>query len=212
MSQHPPILPRTLAVMGLSLVRGERVLFENLDLELRPGDGAQLRGPNGAGKTSLLMCLAGVLTPSAGKVVIGGGDGEARPETDIGFLPHLSGLKPRLTVMENLAFWAALNGVSRAGAVGALELVGLAPIATLEAGHLSAGQSRRLALARLVMAERAVWLLDEPMAALDARGEALVAHLIERQLDLGGVVVAATHHDFPLEMPGRLATIGLGHS
>jgi heme exporter protein A len=205
----PPALPpRTLVLDALAGGRGERRLFEGVSLTLRPGEAAQLRGPNGAGKTTLLLIVAGVLDAVAGEVRLLGGDPEGRPAVEIGYLGHRAAIKARLTVTENLQFWAALNGGAAAGIAAALELVGLAPIAALDAGLLSAGQTRRLALARLLLAERPVWLLDEPTAALDAAGEKLVARLIDTQLDRGGVVLAATHHELGLRH--ELATIELG--
>lgn len=205
----PPALPpRRLVLDALAGGRGERVLFESVSLTLRPGEGAELRGPNGAGKTTLLLIVAGVLEAMAGAARVLGGDPEGRPAVEIGYLGHRAAIKARLTVTENLRFWAALNGRKSSGIEAALELVGLAPIATLDAGLLSAGQTRRLALARLLLAERPVWLLDEPTAALDAAGEKLVARLIDAQLDRGGVVLAATHHD--LGVQHDLASIELG--
>lgn len=210
MTTHPPLPPRTLILEGLACQRGERILFAGLDLTLRPGEIVELRGPNGAGKTSLLLAIAGVLRPAAGTIRIEGNDPELRLETDIGLLGHRSAIKPRLTVAENLAFWAALNGRPPAGIAPALQRVGLGPIAGLDAGYLSAGQTRRLALARLVLSERPLWLLDEPTAALDAEGETLVAQLIDEHLDRGGLVLAATHHDLDLQRAAAIRRIRLG--
>ena len=208
MNQVPPLPARTLTLDGLAGRRGERRLFTGLSLTLEPGQVAELRGPNGAGKSTLLLILAGILSPAAGRFHIGGGDPELRNEVDIGFLGHRTAIKPRLSVTENLGFWAALNG-RPASAIGpALELVGLGPIASLDAGHLSAGQTRRLALARLLLLERPLWLLDEPTAALDAQGEALVASLIDDHLDRGGLVVAATHHDLGLRHAAATVVLG----
>lgn len=201
---------RTLTTDALAITRGERVLFENLSFSLASGTIAELRGPNGAGKTSLLLCLAGIIPPTSGTIVIKGRDPETRPGSDIGFLPHLSAVKAHLTVRENLEFWAAINGARKSGIDPALTIVGLLPIAGLDAGTLSAGQTRRLALARLIMAERPVWLLDEPTAALDRNGEMLVTSLIHAQLERGGLVIAATHHDLDLPDPARTTTITLG--
>ncbi len=210
MTKDMPLPPRTLRLAGLACRRGELLLFEGLDLTLPPGRLAQLRGPNGAGKTSLLLCLAGIIALAAGTMTVEGRDPEARPGADLGFLPHQTAIKPRLTVTENLSFWAAVNGNGLASLLPALETVGLAPVAGIDAGHLSAGQTRRLALARLIMADRPIWLLDEPTAALDATGEALVGALIDSHLDRGGIVVASTHHDLALADADRITTIVLG--
>lgn len=174
------------------------------------GGALVLTGPNGAGKTTLLMSLAGLFRPEAGRIEILGRDPEERPGTDIGLFGHLSAVKPRLTLIENLSFWAALMDAPTADIPAALELVGLRPIAHLEAGHLSAGQTRRLALARLVAADRPIWLLDEPTSALDAAGEALVGALIGAHLDRGGLVVAATHRRLEIDPRHGLQRLALG--
>jgi len=199
---------RTLVLDDLAGGRGGRVLFAGVSLRLGAGEAAVLRGPNGAGKTTLLMIVAGIVRPFAGSAKIEGGDPELRWETDIAHLPHRPAIKARLTVAENLKFWADLNGASRGNVEPALEQVGLAAIAGLDAGYLSAGQMRRLALARVLAAERPVWLLDEPTAALDASGEALVARLIDAQLARGGIVLAATHHDLGLSHAVQTVEIG----
>jgi len=198
MNLFAPLPPRTLVLEALAGKRGEKLLFSGLDLRVGPGEIAELRGANGIGKTTLLMIVAGVVHPAAGRFAIEGGDPEGRPETDIGYLAHRSAIKPRLSVAENLTFWGAINGGGGIAVEDALETVGLAPIAALDAGHLSAGQTRRLALARLLLADRPLWLMDEPTSALDAQGEALVATLIDAHLDRGGLVLAATHHDLGL--------------
>jgi heme exporter protein A len=185
-------------------------LFEGLDFAVLPAEITLLRGPNGAGKTTLLLCLAGLMRPDLGSITFSGHDPEQKPGGDIGFLGHLSAIKTRLTLTENLRFWAAVNDVSPALIEPALEAVGLAPLAGLDAGHLSAGQTRRLALARLILSERPIWLLDEPTAALDAEGDALVAGLIDTHLDRGGLAVAATHYDLALKNPARVKTLALG--
>jgi len=199
---------RTLALDHLTARRGERELFADLNLTLAPGEAVELRGPNGVGKTTLLLIAAGIVRPAGGAMRLAGGDPERRWEADIGYLGHRPAIKPRLTVAENLAFWARLGGAPASAALPALETVGLAPIAWLEAGNLSAGQTRRLALARLLIGERPVWLLDEPTAALDAAGEALVARLIDAHLDAGGSALIATHHD--LRLAHAIRTVRLG--
>ncbi|MHB1103970.1 MAG: heme ABC exporter ATP-binding protein CcmA [Devosia sp.] len=201
--------PRRLQVSGLCCRRGERLLVDGLDFEVEPGEIVLLRGPNGAGKTTLLLALAGIIRPTTGTIAITGGEG---PEgaSDLHFLGHLSAVKARLTVMENLRFWADLNGGDRALIAPALQAVGLAHIETLAAGYLSAGQTRRLALARLLVADRPVWLMDEPTTALDREGELLAGRLIDAHLLRGGLVVAATHHDLTLHPPDRVRTLTLG--
>jgi heme exporter protein A len=199
---------RTIRASGLACRRGEALLFHDVDFEVGAGELLLLRGPNGSGKTTMLQTLAGLLRADAGRVDIVGGD-EATA-TDLHFLGHLGAVSARLTVEENLRFWTALCAGSPPLIAPALEAVGLAPIGQLEAGLLSAGQTRRLALARLLCAERPIWLLDEPTAALDSAGEQLVATLIDAHLQRGGLVVAATHHDIILHGPARVRTLRLG--
>lgn len=201
---------RILYARGLSGGRGERWLFENLGFSVPGGRALLLRGPNGVGKTSLLMTMAGILRPFAGSVGIDGRDPEQPIGTEIGLFGHRPAIKPHLSVFENLRFWTALYGTGRGEIEGMLDRVGLGPIAGLDAGYLSAGQTRRLALARLALAERPVWLLDEPTSALDAEGERLVAGLMDEHLDRGGLIVAATHQNLLLRDAGRVDTLAMG--
>jgi heme exporter protein A len=190
-----------LTVRDLALSRGERRLFSGIGFELRAGELLLVRGPNGAGKSSLLLTLAGALRPEAGSI---GWAGEEPPALHL--LTHASGVKTRLTLGENLSFWREVNGVSGTAVEPALEAVGLGGLGNIEAGHLSAGQTRRLALARLLVTDRPIWLLDEPTSSLDAAGDQLVASLVARRLSTGGAVIAATHHD----IAGATATLTLG--
>ncbi len=192
--------PQLIEVSALTVSRGGRPLFEGLDLTLGRHETVLLTGPNGVGKTSLLLALAGILRPDAGR--IGWQTGE-RP--DLHLVGHAAGVKARLTVLENVRFWQALNGATGIAPDAALERVGLARLAGLEAGHLSAGQTRRLALARLLVSERAVWLLDEPTASLDTAGTALVADLLRAHRKAGGGAIVATHDPEPLDGTRRLA-------
>jgi heme exporter protein A len=212
-------------VSKLTVSRGERALFRDLDLTVPGGRCLLARGPNGAGKSSLLLALAGILRPETGTIEYRGAGNEGR-ERHIHFLGHQTAVKSRLTLAENLRFWVAVFGRSPTlptvmagldpatqqnssirvrpgddGPVGiaeALERVGLGGLDAIEAGHLSAGQTRRLTLARLLVARRDIWLLDEPTSSLDAMGEALVGALLSEHLARGGIAVVATHHDIPL--------------
>ena len=188
-----------LTVENLALSRGGRRLFEAVGFALLPGH-LLLRGPNGAGKSSLLLAIAGVLRLDAGTL-----DWHAEEPPKLHVLGHQAGVKSRLTLRENLDFWRAVNGPTGLAPDQALEQVGLGAIAGLDAGYLSAGQTRRLALARLLVTDRLIWLLDEPLSALDAEGDALVARLVAARLETGGAVVAATHDD----MPGATQTLVL---
>ena len=199
-----------LVARGLTVRRGERLLFEGLDFEGGAGDVLLLRGANGVGKSTLLLVLAGIVHPDAGTVAYhaNGVVAEASPETHL--LTYQSGIKSRLTVTENLAFWRDINGPTGLSVHHALLEVGIGGLGELEAGYLSSGQTRRLALARLLASNRKIWLLDEPMATLDADGEALLGRLIDRHRERGGITVIATHHELPLRNVAGIETLILG--
>ena len=199
-SDEPPARP-LLTVEELALSRGERRLFDAVGFSLVPGQLLLLRGPNGAGKSSLLLTLAGLLRPEAGRLVWPGEE-----PTPLHLLAHLPGVKTRLTLAENLDFWRSVNGPSGLSPEDALEGVGLGGLDALDAGYLSAGQTKRLALARLLVTDRLIWLLDEPTASLDAAGDVLVERLVAERLRTGGAVIAATHDD----IGGATGTLTLG--
>jgi heme exporter protein A len=201
--------PRTIEAARLSCRRGERLLFDGLDFTVVPGELLLLRGPNGVGKTTLLSALAGLVRPEAGTIGFSGRSEEDRPGDDLHLMGHQPAIKARLTAAENLNFWADLFGGDRKLVAPALERVGLKRLAGLEAGHFSAGQTRRLALGRLLVADRPIWLLDEPTAALDGEGEQLVIALLDAHLKRGGIAVAATHHDIHIPPPANVRTLTL---
>ena len=186
----------SLDIEDLSCIRGHRVLFRALSVTVGAGQALSLEGPNGAGKTSLLRLIAGFLQPAAGTIRLQTKDGvvgdiEERGKF-IGWLSHQDAVKPQLHVREQLAFWARLY--DSAGDVdAAMEAFGLTPLADLPGQYLSAGQKRRLALARLRLSDRPLWLLDEPLAALDSAGKALLAGTVTAHCAAGGIVLAATH-------------------
>jgi heme exporter protein A len=185
----------SLTAEKLACARGERRLFDGLSFKVKAGQALSVEGANGAGKTSLLRLIAGFLAPASGRIVIrendkDSDDAEARGKS-VGWLGHHDGLKPQLTVVEQLDFYARLYRAVPDAAV--LEQVGLARQAELPCRYLSAGQRRRLALARLIVSRRPLWLLDEPFAALDTAGQALVAHLMAMHCGQGGIIIAATH-------------------
>ena len=178
-----------LSVSDLSCSRGGRPVLRGIGFVLGDGETLILRGPNGAGKSTLLRALAGLL-PANGRIELDGStDPDARAEL-LAFAGHLDAVKLQLTVAENLAFWAALGGGSAAAALDAL---GLAPLADRPAHLCSAGQRRRLGLARLLLAPRRLWLLDEPTVALDAAAEARLLAAIRAHVAAGGLTVVATH-------------------
>jgi heme exporter protein A len=195
-----------LVAENLTLERGGRNVVEGLSFRLEAGSALVLTGPNGSGKSTLLRALAGFLRPAAGSArVIGAGDDREAAEV-CHFVGHLDGIKTHLTAAENLAFWAiylagapdAVQGVSER-VEAALKRFALDALADIPAGYLSAGQKRRLALARVAVAARPLWLLDEPTVSLDAAsGEVLVA-AINAHLKSGGMAVIATHVPMALE-------------
>ena len=190
---------------GLSAVRGGRTVFAGVSFGLGDGQMLAVTGANGAGKSTLLRLIAGLLRPAAGTVSLDP-VGENGIAGALHYLGHLDGLKTVLTVRENLAFWQRLWG--GAGSVDdALDKVGLARLADLPAGVLSAGQKRRVAITRLLLAARPLWLLDEPATALDFAAEATLGRLISEHLAGGGMAVVATHRDLAI---APTATLALG--
>jgi heme exporter protein A len=192
----------TLAIEKLTVVRGGRTVLSGLSLTREGGTVLALEGPNGSGKTTLLRAIAGLLAPESGRIEICR-DGTMAEEPEdrgalIGWLGHLDGIKAQLTVAEQAAFWADVYG-SGLDARAALKRFGIARLADLRGVVLSAGQKRRLALARLALSGRPVWLLDEPLAALDAAGKALVAEAAAAHAAAGGLVIAATHEPLGLD-------------
>ncbi len=201
----------TLTLAGLTVSRGERRLFDSLDLTLRAGEVLALTGANGAGKTSLLRAIAGLLRPDAGTVAFQDGDGNRLDERqargrETHFLGHLDGLKGGRTAREELGFQCDWLGHTQYGVDHAVAAFGLKPLLDLEVRRLSAGQRRRLAMGRLVGSPRALWLLDEPMAPLDARWREAFAEQMQRHLDADGLIVAAVHD--PLPLPTRSLDLG----
>jgi heme exporter protein A len=189
----------------LGCVRGGRRVFAGVNFTVEAGTLLLLTGANGAGKSSLLRLIAGLIHPDQGTVSLDGGDDELTVGEQTHYLGHLDPLKGALTVMENLAFWLRfLNAGGTSGqskmAERSLDTVGLGELADVPAGYLSAGQRRRLSLARMVAVPRTLWLLDEPTAALDAASQERLAGLMQTHLGDGGLIVAATHG--PLGLPG----------
>jgi heme exporter protein A len=188
-------------------VRGGREVFAGLCFEASAGEALAVTGRNGSGKTSLLRLIAGLLQPASGSVVIEGGEAEMTVAEQAHYLGHRDAIKPALSVAENLTFWADFLGGAPAGqSRDCLDAVGLGHAAELPAAYLSAGQRRRLSLARLLSVRRALWLLDEPTAALDAAGQTMFAGLMHDHLGSGGLIIAATHG--PLGIDAREMRIG----
>lgn len=177
----------------VSCVRGGRGVFSGLDFAAASGEALAVVGPNGSGKTSLLRLIAGLLTPSAGSIELAGGDEELTLPEQSHYVGHRDAIKPALSVSENLSFWRDFLGGAAFDPADMLARVGLDHAAHLPASFLSAGQRRRLSIARLLAVRRAVWLLDEPTNALDAAGQALFSTLMTDHLSQGGMIIAATH-------------------
>ena len=191
---------------GLRCVRGGRELFAGLDFDAEPGEALAIVGPNGAGKTSLLRGIAGLLAMEGGTIALDGGDAELTLAEQAHYLGHDDAMKPALTVTENLTFWAEFLGGTPADPAECIAAVGLSHAAALPAGFLSAGQRRRLSIARLLAVHRPIWLLDEPTAALDMGSQRVFAGLMNAHLARGGMIIAATHA--PLGIEARELRIG----
>jgi heme exporter protein A len=187
---------------NLACVRGGREVFANVDFAVGAGQALLVSGPNGAGKSSLLRMIAGLLRAANGTIELDDADGELSLAEQAHYLGHQDPAKPNLSVAENLEFWSAYLGGRRIA--GALERVGLGALADLPAAYLSAGQRRRLSIARLIAVKRPVWLLDEPNNALDTAAQAQLAALMNAHLKSGGIIVAATHGPLGLARARRL--------
>jgi heme exporter protein A len=188
-----------LSAENLTCERGGRLVFRRVSFRLAGGEALLVTGRNGAGKSSLLRMIAGLVRIAAGRLVLEGGDAEAAIGEQAHYLGHLDALKPALSVAENLAFWAEFLGGRAADVEAALEAVDLAPLAELPAAYLSAGQRRRLSIARLAAVKRPLWLLDEPTSALDVASQERLVDLMRQHLAGGGLIVAATHGAIGLE-------------
>jgi heme exporter protein A len=182
-----------LSASGLTCLRGGREVFANLEFELPAGEALAVTGRNGAGKSSLLRVIAGLLPAASGRVVVEDGDAELTTPEQCHYLGHRDALKTALSVAENLAFWRGFLGGEPTEKIDPLDVVGLKAIAALPAAYLSAGQRRRLSIARLISVKRPVWLLDEPTSSLDSTAQTLLATLMQEHLASGGMIVAAIH-------------------
>jgi heme exporter protein A len=198
-----------LEVSDIRVERGGRSVLDGLSFVLHPGEALIVTGPNGAGKSTLLRALAGLLPLVSGRVAIADAD-DAPPCREVAhYIGHADGNKASLTAVENLAFWAAMLGLAGKPLrlAEALAAFALDHVADLPLSVLSAGQRRRVALARLLVVPRPIWLLDEPATALDAASQTRLLDHVNRHLGEGGIAVAATHA--ALEMP-KARHIALG--
>jgi len=191
---------------ALGCVRGGRHIFSGLDFEAAAGQALAVTGANGAGKSSLLRMTAGLLPAASGTITLEGAEADLTLAEQAHYLGHRDPLKPALTVLENLDFWRDFLGGEATDGAASLDAVGLSHAIHLPAGFLSAGQRRRLSLARLLTVRRPVWLLDEPTSALDASGQKMAAAVMADHLARGGILLAATHG--PLGIAARELRIG----
>jgi len=202
-----------LVAEGLSATRGEDLIFRDIAFEIAGGEALVVKGPNGSGKSTLLRVLAGLLPARSGSAkLLAAPHPVERVSEAAHYLGHRNAMKRELTVEENLSFWKTFLGDMIGGAgvpvEEAVEAVGLGGIAHLPFGYLSAGQQRRMAMAKLLVAWRPVWILDEPTAALDAAAEDMFAGLVTAHLARGGIAIAATHQPLGLEGVQELRMTG----
>jgi heme exporter protein A len=190
-----------LSAVDLACHRGGRDVFAGVSFSVASGQALTVTGRNGAGKSSLLRIVVGLVRIAHGKLALEGGEAELTIAEQAHYLGHQDALKPALSVAENLRFWAAFLGARTADLQASLDAVGLAELADLPAAYLSAGQRRRLSIARLVAVARPIWLLDEPTSTLDASAQDRLAGFMRAHLAGGGLILAATH-----------GTIGLGET
>lgn len=193
-----------LSGINLTCIRGGREVFTGLGFALAAGEALLVTGRNGAGKSSLLRMIAGFVRAAGGRFELQDGDSELTLPEQAHYLGHQDALKPSLTVAENLVFWAHYLGNGEVALQAALASVGLDALADLPAAYLSAGQRRRLSIARLIAAPRPIWLLDEPTSALYRAAQERLAELMQRHLAGGGMIIAATHGPIGLERAREL--------
>ena len=182
---------------ALTSSRGGRTLFSELSFQVAGGETLLLIGPNGAGKTTLIRMIAGLFAPTSGSLALDGGDAERGLGEQCHYVGHLNAVKSSLTVEENAAFWGRFLGGAVDRVEAALSTFGLAALRNIPAGYLSAGQKRRLGLARVLLAERPIWLLDEPTVSLDRAAQDMLNAAVDAHIAAGGLVVAATHVPLP---------------
>ena len=203
-----------LEVTNLTAIRDERVLFESLSFQLKSGELVQVEGRNGTGKTTLLRIIAGLGDRDEGSIYWNGESIQSNRDAyhqNLLFLGHQTGVKRELSAFENLRFYQSIHNVNatKDDIYGALAQVGLAGREDVPAGQLSAGQQRRVALARLWLSNQMLWILDEPLTAIDKQGVKVLESLFSKHADNGGIVLLTTHQDMFADSP-KLRKIKLG--
>lgn len=199
-----------LILENISIQRGDRKLISNLDAHWKSGDFVQIEGHNGIGKTSLLRIVAGLATPLTGKIYWQGEEIRRQREefaANLLYLGHQSGIKPELTPWENLKFYQRVTPSKQGDEIlwEVLDKVGLFGREDLPAGQLSAGQQKRIGLARLWLSDVPLWILDEPFTAIDRQGVKNLATLFEEHTENGGIVLLTSHQDIPSRRLSRLS-------
>jgi heme exporter protein A len=188
-----------LSATDLACRRGGREVFAGVSFSVAGGESLTIRGRNGAGKSSLLRMTVGLVRIAGGRLALEGGDPELTIGEQAHYLGHLDALKPSLSVVENLRFWSDFLGAAAVDLGEPLRAVGLDALADLPAAYLSAGQRRRLSIARLLAVKRPLWLLDEPTSTLDAAAQTKLGEIMRAHLAGGGIMLAATHSPLQLE-------------
>jgi heme exporter protein A len=182
-----------LQVTGLDVERGGRLVISDLSFELGPGQALLLSGPNGAGKTTLIRAIAGLLPVQRGTIAMAGSHSDERLSERCHYVAHMNAAKPELTVRENLRFWARFLGGAAGAEDVALDQLRLRALADIPVRYLSAGQQRRVAIGRLLVVPRPLWLLDEPSVSLDTANTERLVEIGNAHLAAGGMIIAATH-------------------
>jgi len=193
-----------LSAVDLACHRGGRDVFTGVSFSVGSGELLTVTGRNGAGKSSLLRTIVGLVGTAKGSLTLEDGDAELTIAEQAHYLGHHDALKPSLSVGENLRFWAGFLGTAPVDIASPLDAVGLGALTDLPAAYLSAGQQRRLAIARLLAVKRPIWLLDEPTSSLDAAAQARLADFMRGHLSEGGLILAATHAALGLEQAREL--------
>jgi heme exporter protein A len=201
-----------LSATDLACRRGGREVFAGASFSVAAGESLTIRGRNGAGKSSLLRMVVGLVRIAGGRLALEGGDPELTVAEQAHYLGHLDALKPSLSVEENLRFWSAFLGAAAVDLNEPLRAVGLDAVADLPAAYLSAGQRRRLSIARLLAVRRPLWLLDEPTSTLDAAAQTKLGVIMRAHLAGGGIILAATHSPLQLEDTRELNLDGVSAS
>lgn len=202
-----------LTLSKLGFERNNQTLFKEINCTLESGELLQIRGTNGSGKSTLLRIIAGFLEPQAGNVLWQGHPISRQRNTyqeNLHYIGHQNGIKPSLTVEENLQLSCALAAINSIPQElkKITEKIGLKRFLQKQAMHLSAGQTRRLSLARLLLNTNPIWILDEPTTALDAEGQKLLADLLNEHLAVGGIAIVATHQPLQLQQPMKMIWLG----